>query len=363
MKQIVISGYYGFDNIGDDAMIETFSKYFKGKGIDSIIMSKNPLNTSKKYDISAINRSNIFNIFSAISKSDALISGGGTLLQDVTKVISIWYYLVIIWIAIILKKPVYILFQGIGPINNKFNIWLTKKTLEKVKVIYLRDKKAYDEMQRLGFDTSNVKISSDLVYALQYSDKTESETLLKQQIKNYSSDKKYIGVSLRPWNNISNEEKFAEILDRISSECNSEIVFFPFHKLQDINYSKIIQSKMKNKSYIIQGDYLPSQVAGMMSIMKLNIGVRLHSLIFATITRVPTIGISYDPKVDGFLKEIGMESVCDYNNINEEKIINRTKEILNSNLYNYSIFDKINDNKKDVIKILDSVIGEIYGKN
>ena len=28
MKKVVVSGYYGFNNIGDDAMIETFSKYF-----------------------------------------------------------------------------------------------------------------------------------------------------------------------------------------------------------------------------------------------------------------------------------------------------------------------------------------------
>ncbi len=362
MKKVVISGYYGFDNIGDDAMVETFSKYFKEKDTSLIVMSKNPEKTSKQFGVHAIDRFNILQIISTIKKSDVLISGGGTLLQDVTKLISIWYYLAIIFIGILLKKPVYVLFQGIGPINNRFNIWLTKKILSKVNCIALRDKKAYDEMKKLGIDTTKAFITTDLVFALDVLSKQESKSLIKKYIPDYNESKQYIGVSLRPWKNVYNEEIFSKVLDRIKKELNVEIVFFPFHKKQDYLFLKDIQGIMWENSYMIYDDLKPSEIAGMMSLMSANIGVRLHSLVFATITKVPVIGITYDPKIDGFLQELGLKPICEYSKIEEDKIINQVQEILENN-YDKTYLQKVEDKKNMVIKVLDKIIGELNGKD
>lgn len=360
MKKVVISGYYGFDNIGDDAMVETFSGYFKEKDVDLIVMSKNPEKTSKQYGVKSIDRFNIIQILSTIKSTDILISGGGTLLQDVTKLISIWYYLAIILIALLFKKPVYILFQGIGPINNKFNIWLSKKILSKVKYIALRDKKAYDEMQRLGFNMEKVEVATDLVFDLNVLNKEESKQLIKKYIPDYNEEKNYLGAALRPWKDVYNEEIFGKILDRIKKEYNAEIVFLPFHKKQDYMFSKDIQGVMWEKSHIIYDDLKPSQLAGIMSLMNANIGVRLHSLVFAAITKVPVIGITYDPKIDGFLQEINMKPICQYSNIDEEKIIQEIDRIFNNNGQDL-VFTELEEKKNIVKNVLDKVLGEING--
>lgn len=362
MKKVAISGYYGFDNIGDDAMVETFSKYFKEKGIDLIVMSQNTDKTSKQYGVKAVDRFNIFQIVSAIRESDILISGGGTLLQDVTRLISIWYYLVVIAIAILFKKPVYVLFQGIGPINNKFNVWFAKKILSKVKYIALRDKKAYEEMKKLGFDMTNVEVATDLVFDLEVLEREKSKNLIKKYIPDYSEQKRYLGVAVRPWNNIYNEEKFGKLLDTIKKEYHAEIVFFPFHKKQDYLLSKDIQGVMWENSHIIYDDLKPSEVAGLMSLMNANIGVRLHSLVFAAITKVPVIGITYDPKVDGFLQDINMKPVCEYNNLDEEKIIKQIDKVFKGQGQDL-IFNDLQCKKNIVRSILDKVIGDINGKS
>lgn len=360
MKKVAISGYYGFDNIGDDAMVETFSKFFKEKGVDLIVMSQNPDATERKYGVKAVDRFNIFQVIKTIKNCDMLISGGGTLLQDVTRIISIWYYLGIILLGILFKKPVYILFQGFGPINNRFNIWLTKKVVSKVKHVVLRDKKAYEEMKKLGFDMKNVEIATDLVFDLDIIDKEQSKKILKKYIPEYNEEKRYLGVSLRPWNEIYNQEKFGKILDRVKKEYNAQIVFFPFHKKQDYLFSKDIQGVMWENSYIIYDDLKPSEFAGLMSLMNANIGVRLHSLVFAAITKVPVIGITYDPKVDGFLQDIGMKPVCDYENIDEEKIMKQVDKVFKGEAQDL-IFRNLEEKKKIVRKILDKVIGEING--
>lgn len=360
MKKVAISGYYGFDNIGDDAMVETFSKFFKEKGIDLIVMSQNPDVTEKKYGVKAVDRFNMFQVIKTIKNCDMLISGGGTLLQDVTRIISIWYYLGIILLGILFKKPVYILFQGFGPINNKFNIWLTKKILSKVKYIVLRDKKAYEEMKKLGFNMKNVEIATDLVFDLDIINKEESKKIIKKYIPDYNEDKRYLGVSLRPWNEIYNQEKFGKMLDRIKKEYNAQIVFLPFHKKQDYLFSKDIQGVMWENSTVIYDDLKPSEFAGIMSLMNANVGVRLHSLVFAAITKVPVIGITYDPKVDGFLQDIGMEPVCDYENINENNIMKQVEKVFNGDTKDL-IFTNLEEKKKIVRRVLDKVIGEING--
>lgn len=359
MKKVVVSGYYGFNNIGDDAMIETFSKYFLENDVDATFLSKNPEQTNKKYNVKSVNRDKLGQIIKTIKNSDILISGGGTLLQDITKVISIWYYLIIILIGLIYKKQVYILFQGIGPINNKFNIWLTKKILKKVNYIILRDQKAFDEMKRLGFDTTKTIVATDVVFAMQMPTVENNIKLIQKYIQDYNQEYKYIGVSLRPWKEYSDIEKFAKLLDEVSKKYNAKIVFFPFHKSQDYDLSVKVKEKMKEKSHIIFDDLLPSELAGMMSLMYLNIGVRLHSLVFSVIGKVPVAGISYDPKVDGFLKEFDLEPICRYENFEIEETIKNIDKEINKNV-NEKISKKVDENKLLVIEILNKLMEGKY---
>ena len=49
------------------------------------------------------------------------------------------------------------------------------------------------------------------------------------------------------------------------------------------------------------------ELIGMLGSMELVVGMRLHSLIFATAGGAPVVGISYDVKVDSFIKDIGSE--------------------------------------------------------
>ncbi len=84
--KIVISGYYGFDNVGDEAillsMIQAFRSY--DPTIEIIVLSNTPERTKLEFNVDAVNRWNIKAIFQALKGSDGLISGGGSLLQDET---------------------------------------------------------------------------------------------------------------------------------------------------------------------------------------------------------------------------------------------------------------------------------------
>ena len=134
MKNILISGYYGFNNTGDEAMIETMSTLLAKRDYGLIVLSSNPERTKELYNVQAYDRYKFFEIVKAIKKSDMVISGGGTLFQDITSKKSIWYYLGIVKLAQLLGKKVCVAYQGMGPLKTKLYRKMTKSILNKKSV-------------------------------------------------------------------------------------------------------------------------------------------------------------------------------------------------------------------------------------
>jgi len=151
-KKIIISGYYGLKNFGDEAILQTLidrlnSAYDKP---EITVISKNPEYIKQTYKADSVYSFNFSEISRKMSGSDIFISGGGSLLQDVTSLMSLFYYLALILLAQIFKTRVYIFAQGIGPINNPFGRFLTGIILKNASLITVRDQNSSDFLSKLG---------------------------------------------------------------------------------------------------------------------------------------------------------------------------------------------------------------------
>ena len=82
MSNIVISGYYGFGNAGDEAMLCAIIDAIRDVEDDAhiTVISGNPQETSRKHNIKAVGTFAAFGILNAIRNADLVISGGGSLL-------------------------------------------------------------------------------------------------------------------------------------------------------------------------------------------------------------------------------------------------------------------------------------------
>lgn len=361
MKNVLISGYYGFNNTGDEAMIETMSTLLAKRDYGLIVLSSNPDRTKELYNVGAYDRYKLGEIIKAIKKSDMVVSGGGTLFQDVTSKKSIWYYLGIIVIAQLLGKKVCVAYQGIGPLNTKLYRKMAKKILNRksVKLIALRDEQAIDFAKELGIDQKKIMLSSDMIFMMQPPPKERCLKILKDNVHSYKEGQKLIGFSIREWKDKDRTDLFAELADKLVEKFDARIVFFPFHKPKDAEISKIVMHKMKheNAAVLMPNRYLPSEILGTMGLMDINIGVRLHSLVFSAVMNVPTIGISYDPKIDGFLEMIDMKPVCTYDEINIDKIIKESESLMENNNIDYS--SQIEYFKRIGTETLDKILEEL----
>ena len=170
MSNIVISGYYGFGNAGDEAMLCAIIDAIRKEEADAhiTVISGNPTETSKKHNIHAVGTFSAFGILKAISNSDLVISGGGSLLQDATSIRNTYYYLSIMALAKMMGKKVMLYSQGIGPLNRPSTRKAVSFVLRFVDTITVRDSISKSELDSLGIE--DVEVTADAVLAMQPAD-------------------------------------------------------------------------------------------------------------------------------------------------------------------------------------------------
>ena len=344
MSKIVISGYYGFANAGDEAMLTAIIKALRSteKSVDLTVLSGNPEATAAKHRVSSIYRFNPLEIFKSLYDCELLLSGGGSLLQDVTSKRSLLYYLSIIALGIILKKKVMLFAQGIGPIHSGILRRLTKLICSHVDLSTVRDQDSLYELRRIGIPAEKVQLTADAVLTLPQEDIRQGKELLERF--HVPQEKMLIAVSVRKWqDDDSYLLELAKAVDALVKRYDAHIVLLPLQYPVDMEACERLQHFMvrKSSSTILATNCDTEQFLSLMGNFNLLIGMRLHALIFAAVMELPFVAVSYDPKIDGFVKDIDGISAGNVANLQEKQILIAVKQAL-----------KVSQNSKDLLEKL-----------
>ncbi len=308
--KIALSGYYGFDNAGDEALLAAITSSIRKLAPQAqfVVFSGSPHQTALLHRVKAVYYMNPFKVFWQLLTCDLLISGGGSIFQDVTSARSLPYYISVVALAKFLGKPVIFYAQGVGPINLKLSRWLMRLIANKVDLITLRDEESAQLLHSIGVTQPPLKITADPVFYLE-PQTTVSNKLLP--IIRQLGDKPLIGVAVRKWLPLEGYQKnLALVLDRLAAAGKYQIVFIPMAFPEDVAESKRVAELMKNKAVIIEQNLSSDEHLALIAKLDFMIGMRLHALIFAANSGVPFAGISYDPKIDAFLNIFALPSLA-----------------------------------------------------
>jgi len=320
-NDVVISGYYGFKNSGDDAILMAIVNNLRSLKPDIRInvLSMNPRETSRVYGVKSINRFNFFALYRLIKKSKLFINGGGSLLQDITSTRSLLYYLGTIRLALKLGKKVMIYANGIGPINKKKNEKLVRDVVNQVNLVTLREEESFKEIKRLKIDKPPVLVTADPALTLTPVNETRVKEILNAEKIN--TDKQLVCISIRGWKKQSRySDIIAKTADYIKETYDAEILFIPMHFPRDTWVINSIADRMKSRPYILKNKYSVPELLGVIQKCDLLIGMRLHALIYAATLGVPMIGLAYEAKVQAFLNYIGQVTAGDITSIEFEHL-------------------------------------------
>ena len=282
-KRLVIAGYYGFGNLGDEAIRVALSVALNEReGLQPVWLVPQPQNTNE------VNRAHPCAIFAGLHRSAALIFGGGGLLQNKTSTRSLLYYLSLILLARSLRRPVFLLGQGIGPINGRLAQAMTRFALSKVRYIGCRGRGSLDFVQSLGL---NGTLDGDLFFLT-----PPWEELLEEEHK----DKMRIVLSLKGGGKVT---RFVALLKGINARRNVSFVFLTFFPAEDRSLAESIVQQLDFPCRII----IPISVEeanAELARADLLISSRLHPLEFALRTGTPMLAITEGPKIERFVEEV-----------------------------------------------------------
>lgn len=318
MTKFVLSGYIGFDNFGDEAIAGVVIEHLKKQGGEITVLSSSPQKTSKLYKVLSVH---YLKFLTPIFKSDVLISGGGSLLQDVTSLKSLIYYLVVISTALLFRKKVVIFAQGFTPFRTFLGKVLTAFVLRRCDTIYVRDVKSQEILDK-------IKINSQLV----------ADPVFGMEFESFKP-KSGIGVQLRGFVGMS-ESFLQRLADEIAlSFKGQEIKLLSLQDSHDLlilkKFSTLLSQKGLN-SRIISGLSVKDCIEELSSLEYL-IGMRFHAALVAAKAGVKVLGINYDVKVLNLSNHIGFPIIgLEQENFKEE--FEQLKN-LDSSSYNIPIFD------------------------
>jgi polysaccharide pyruvyl transferase CsaB len=297
-KQILIAGYYGFGNIGDEAILAALLSRLKREfpHVKLTVLSHCPRLTAQLHQTETINRWNPWQLRRALMKSTVFVLGGGGLLQDRTSQRSLAYYLGLIEWAKRYKKPVYLLGQGIGPLRRATSKSRLLSTLAEVELIVVRDSESYKELLSLGLAEKNVLLGQDLALLL--------EEFATPEIKT-RTEESHICVVLQRGLRPTQLTMLADALDQIHAETGISTLAVPFFRTQDLPSCRQLIAAMRAPSKL----WHPSEIAwpDLLAVLggsQVVVGMRLHSLILALSLQVPFLAINYDPKMARFANQV-----------------------------------------------------------
>lgn len=276
------------------------------------VLSASPEETAKLHGVRSLPRMSCPQVTRGLKDCDLFISGGGSLIQDATSFRSLVYYLAVISLAKRYRRKVMILGQGIGPLRRSISRRLVKRTLTEVDLITVRDAQSTELLAEMGIpdksgQAGQVKVTADPTFTLDPCPEDESLRLLDQV--GLSAEDDIIVVSLRRLDYLPGIPDFGPdaIAALAAKELPAKLLLIGMQSPDDLVMAKEIGEKT-GVAYQHEA-WTPEQLLGVISRCRLVVGMRLHSLIFAAAAGVPSLGISYDPKVESFAAATGRKSV------------------------------------------------------
>lgn len=326
--KIVMSGYYGFQNAGDDAVCYAIIEALRQEmpSCEITVLSNDPALTEATYGVKACDRWKIAEVWRSLRQSQLLVSGGGSLIQDVTSKNSSLYYLGVMLMAMLQRKPFVIYGQGVGPLNEKRNRRLTKWVFNRARAIYVRDDESHALLREIGVKTP-IEVAPDPVLGIDNDvvDRDKGRQLL--QGLGYDGQRPLALLALREWAGTDLVHEFAALGDYLS-EQGYAVGLLAMHHDQDDGIAKAVDAHMRGDSFVIADAYDTPAMFSIFANASIVVGMRLHALIIGAALDKPVMAISYDPKVDAFMRMIHNPHCVALGDVSEDVLVKNAAERL-----------------------------------
>lgn len=289
-NKLLICGYYGEHNLGDDALLQALLAQV-GAGCNVVVTAADQLQVAKRFGVQTCNRRSLGSTLRALARCELLIFGGGSLLQDSTSFKSLIFYAALIIAARLQGKAVLLWGQGLGPLKRWPSRQLVRFLLAIVQAASWRDPGSAGLARQLGRSPLPPDpIGADPVWCL-----------AKGHWRGHGGP---IILAWRPTALLQNHQwrVLLEAVAQLAEQNHRQVLWMPFHAHQDRGLWQQLYARglMPESLWRCSRELClerPEEAMAEASLAGLVLAMRLHALILAALTGAPCTALSYDPKV------------------------------------------------------------------
>lgn len=294
-RRALLCGYYGEHNLGDDALLQVLLDQLPD-GWMPVVTAHDEASVRSRFGVRTLPRRRLSAVLRALGDCQALVLGGGSLLQDATSFRSLLYYGALILAARRRGLPVLLWGQGLGPLRRRRSRWLARLLLPLASAISWRD----PESARLaaGWGVQAIE-GSDPVWGL-------------------ACSRTWRGVGgpiVLCWRAVARLDAegwrpLLAALDALADQHDRDVLWLPFHQDQDrglldeLERLRVVPQRLRTRSRLVDAAD-PEAAMALFQGASLVLAMRLHGLILAALAGSPCAALSYDPKVAAAAAALG----------------------------------------------------------
>jgi colanic acid/amylovoran biosynthesis protein len=255
----------------------------------------------------------------AIFEADVVVAVAGGYLAGAPglgETLNMFFIVLAIRLAHILGKPVVHYAQSIGPVSNGLQRWLVKGALKRAQLVITREGVSTDFALGLGLDPARVVQAVDVGFLFEPAPGYRLEEALEDS-ERLNAKKPLVGITSKehygPKEQQAYERELAAFADWICGDRGMQVVFIPQVTSPELGHDDRIINKrlyglMKHKSdaFLVEKNITNHQTKSVIDQLDYMVGTRFHSVIFALTGYVPAIGLEYEHKTSGILRDLDM---------------------------------------------------------
>lgn len=291
--RVILFGYYGFGNAGDEAILAGLLHALRRTGPDGaqyVVLSGNPAETERLHGVRALPRDRWRTLLGAARAQDRWVFGGGSLLQNVTGPFTLPYYLGVLTLLARRRVPFYVHAHGIGPVNGRLARRLTASAVAQAERISVRDAASAAALAAFGVPAGRIRLGADPALLLEPPRPAAPE-----------GEGPLVGVALRPWRD--GRRWVPEVIRAVrgfAERVSARVLAVPMDEPGDRELAARVAAALPGRAEVAEPGASFAEKWALLGQCDLVLAMRLHAAVFAAAAGVPFVTLAYDPKVAAF---------------------------------------------------------------
>jgi polysaccharide pyruvyl transferase CsaB len=301
MARILVLGYYGFGNFGDELILSAVQDELASIKCEAVFAVNKPDQYAHPVCLrhTLVDRHDPIAMRAALRACDYVMLGGGGLIQDVTSWRSNLYYLGIPVLAGLHKKRVIAYAQGVGPVRRPWIRRLVRAVFGRMILIDVRDDASRDFLLGCGIRTRAISVSSDAGLSYLVARRDEPVATARREPRIVACVNERFG-----WT----PEETASFLDCLGSQSSARLDLVVLFPSADLAFTRAVRDRLMTPSELIVSPQ-PLPLLDLCSSATLTVAGRYHMAAAAVAARSPLVALAYDPKVSQLAEGCGFDAI------------------------------------------------------